>query len=30
MGHLLHHQALNLDEEMRHEEAERDRKEGRS
>jgi 3,4-dihydroxy 2-butanone 4-phosphate synthase / GTP cyclohydrolase II len=25
MGHLLHHQALNLDEEMRHEEAERDR-----
>jgi 3,4-dihydroxy 2-butanone 4-phosphate synthase/GTP cyclohydrolase II len=30
MGHLLHHQALNLDEEMRHEEAERDRAEGRS
>jgi 3,4-dihydroxy 2-butanone 4-phosphate synthase/GTP cyclohydrolase II len=29
MGHLLHHQALNLDEEMRHEEAERDRAEGR-
>jgi len=25
IGHLLHHQALNLDEEMRHEEAERDR-----
>jgi 3,4-dihydroxy 2-butanone 4-phosphate synthase/GTP cyclohydrolase II len=30
MGHLLHHQALNLDEEMRHEEAERDRAERRS
>jgi 3,4-dihydroxy 2-butanone 4-phosphate synthase/GTP cyclohydrolase II len=30
MGHLLHHQALNLDEEMRHEEAERDRAEGRT
>jgi len=30
MGHLLHHQALNLDEEMRHEDAERDRAEGRT
>jgi 3,4-dihydroxy 2-butanone 4-phosphate synthase / GTP cyclohydrolase II len=30
MGHMLHHQGLNLDEELRHEEAEHDRAEGRS
>jgi 3,4-dihydroxy 2-butanone 4-phosphate synthase / GTP cyclohydrolase II len=30
MGHMLHHQGLNLDEELRHEEAEHDRREGRS
>ncbi|HWT93894.1 MAG TPA: bifunctional 3,4-dihydroxy-2-butanone-4-phosphate synthase/GTP cyclohydrolase II [Solirubrobacteraceae bacterium] len=30
MGHTLHHQGLNLDEELRHEEAEHDRAEGRA
>jgi 3,4-dihydroxy 2-butanone 4-phosphate synthase/GTP cyclohydrolase II len=30
LGHMLHHQGLNLDEELRHEEAEQDRREGRS
>jgi 3,4-dihydroxy 2-butanone 4-phosphate synthase/GTP cyclohydrolase II len=30
LGHMLHHQGLNLDEEMRHAEAEHDRAEGRS
>jgi 3,4-dihydroxy 2-butanone 4-phosphate synthase/GTP cyclohydrolase II len=30
LGHMLHHQGLNLDEELRHEEAEHDRREGRS
>jgi 3,4-dihydroxy 2-butanone 4-phosphate synthase / GTP cyclohydrolase II len=29
LGHMLHHQGLNLDEELRHEEAEHDRREGR-
>jgi 3,4-dihydroxy 2-butanone 4-phosphate synthase / GTP cyclohydrolase II len=29
LGHTLHHQGLNLDEELRHEEAEHDRREGR-
>jgi 3,4-dihydroxy 2-butanone 4-phosphate synthase / GTP cyclohydrolase II len=29
LGHMLHHQGLNLDEELRHKEAEHDRREGR-